>query len=291
MISKIRCLGLALGILVLASACAQVAGTGRSQLRLVSESELVPIAARQYRQILSKGKISTSGLETQMVRSVGARIQAAAETYLAMFSRQNEIAAYSWEFNLLESPEANAFCMPGGKVAVYSGLLPIAQTEAGLAAVMGHEVAHAIAHHGSERASQQMMTSLGAQVLSLGLGLGGSSQITGDVVMTAYGLGSQVGILLPFSRTHEAEADRIGLSLMAMAGYDPAEAVSFWERMSASQNGRRRAPAEFLSTHPADRTRMENLRSFLPEAESRYIPFKPAPPVRSGRSGRSARRR
>jgi predicted Zn-dependent protease len=256
----------------MASACANVAGTNRSQLSLVSEGELAAVAARQYQQILKEEKLSKDAKSTQMVRRVGERIKMAAEKYLAQYNRQGEIANYRWEFNLIDSPEANAFCLPGGKVAVYSGILPVCQGEAGLATVIGHEVAHAIAHHGAERASQQMMAGLGATILDIGLGLGGASQVTSDVVMTAYGLGSQVGVLLPFSRTHEAEADRIGLSLMAIAGYDPKEAVGFWERMSQNKGGS--SPMEFLSTHPADRTRIQNIKNFLPEAEARYTPFK-----------------
>jgi predicted Zn-dependent protease len=274
MLPKLYKASLAVVLLFLVSACAHVAGTNRSQLSLVSESELTPMANRQYRQIISESKLSTNARDTQMIKRVGARIRLAAEKYLTMFNRQNEISNYNWEFNLIDSKEANAFCLPGGKVAVYTGILPVCLDEAGVATVMGHEVAHAIAHHGAERASQQMMVGLGAQILDIGLGSRGTSQISSQVIMTAYGLGSQVGILLPFSRTHESEADRIGLSLMAMAGYDPAKAVDFWQRMAQNKGNRNSSPPEFLSTHPADQTRIQNLNSFLAEAKARYVPYK-----------------
>ncbi|MDR1608020.1 MAG: M48 family metalloprotease [Deltaproteobacteria bacterium] len=263
---------LALVALFLASACAKVVGTGRSQLSLVSDSQLIPAAAQQYRQILSRQKLSNDYAGTNMVRRVGSRIRRAAEQYLSMHNRQGELRNYNWEFNLIDSQEANAFCLPGGKVAVYAGLLPIAQTEAGLATVVGHEVAHAIAHHGAERASQHMMASLGAQILDYGLATRGVSQISGQAIMTAYGLGAQIGVLLPFSRTHESEADRIGLSLMAMAGYEPEEAIGFWRRMALSQNQRNKPAFQFMSTHPADNTRLANLQYFMAEARSYYRP-------------------
>ncbi|MDR2141047.1 MAG: M48 family metallopeptidase [Deltaproteobacteria bacterium] len=262
---------LALGLLCLASACAHVVGTQRSQLSLVPESELLPLAAREYQRILAQEKISTDSQKTQMVKRVGARIQLAAEKYLTMFGRSSEKYYYHWEFNLLDSPKVNAFCLPGGKVAVYEGILPIAQNEAGLATVMAHEVAHALAHHGSERMSQNLLRNLGGQALDIGLSSRGVSSGTARAFLTAYGLGSQFGILFPFSRTQEAEADRIGLSLMAMAGYEPEEALKFWGRMGQASQ-RSRATAEFLSTHPSDQSRIANLKAFLGEAKSRFVP-------------------
>jgi predicted Zn-dependent protease len=255
---------------------------------VVSDDRLIPIAAREYRQILAKEKLSTNRAEIREVQEVGERISLAAEKYLALFGRSRDIAGYRWEFNLIDSPEANAFCLPGGKVAVYSGLLPITQNEAGLAAVIGHEVAHAIAHHAAERASQRLLTGLGGQILDIGLSASGTSAGSSQAIMIAFGLGSQYGFLLPFSRTHEKEADRIGLSLMAMAGYDPDEAIKFWDRM-AKASGRGKSRLEFLSTHPADQTRISNLRAFLPEAKSRYVPMTNRGDLRSVRSTRGAR--
>ncbi|UQZ89491.1 peptidase M48 [Deltaproteobacteria bacterium Smac51] len=250
------------------TACATVPGTGRSQLSLVSDSELNTMAATQYSQMVKQGPLSKNKKDTAMIKSVGSKISKAAESFLTEHGRAAEISTYSWEFNLIESSDVNAFCMPGGKVAFYTGILPYTQGEEGVATIMGHEVAHAIAHHSRERASQQLMTSLGASALSIGLGVGGASQFTGDMAMAAYGLGSEVGILLPFSRAHESEADRIGLSLMAMAGYNPAAAVAFWQRMSEASGGSK--GSDFLSTHPSDAKRIANIEKFLPEAEARY---------------------
>ena len=261
----IRSLAVLLACLSL-GACATVPGTGRSQLSLVSDQQLASAAASQYAALVKQGPLSTNQKDTAMIKNVGARISRAAETFLREEGLASEIRDYKWEFNLIESKEVNAFCMPGGKVAFYTGILPYTRGEAGVAAIMGHEVAHAIAHHGRERASQQTLANLGGNLLGLGLSLGGVSGPTGDLAMTAYGLGSQVGVLLPFSRAHESEADRIGLTLMAMAGYDPAEAVAFWGRMSEGKSG---ASLEFLSTHPSDKTRVANIEKYLPEARAR----------------------
>jgi predicted Zn-dependent protease len=249
-------------------ACAVVPGTGRSQLSLVSDQELASLAAGQYAQMIKKGPLSTNQKDTAMIKRVGANISRAAEIFLREQGLASEIASYRWEFNLIESDEVNAFCMPGGKVAFYTGILPYTQNEAGAAVIMGHEVAHAIARHSRERASQELLTNLGGQVLNVGLGLGGASGLTGQAAMTAYGLGSQVGVLLPFSRAHESEADRIGLTLMAIAGYDPAEAVAFWRRMSAKGGA---GGPDFLSTHPSDQRRVAEIEKYLPEAKARYL--------------------
>ncbi|MDR2726077.1 MAG: M48 family metallopeptidase [Candidatus Adiutrix sp.] len=256
-----------LGAYLLLSACAVVPGTGRSQLSLVSDKELSTMAAGQYAAMIKQGPLSTNQKDTATIKKVGARISRASETFLREQGLEREIGDYKWEFNLIESDQVNAFCMPGGKVAFYTGILPFTQGETGVAVIMGHEVAHAIAHHSRERASQQALTNLGGQILSVGLGVGGASGLTGDLAMAAYGLGSQVGVLLPFSRAHESEADRIGLTLMALAGYDPAQAVAFWRRMSEKQGG---STPEFLSTHPSDKTRVANIERYLPEARRRY---------------------
>jgi len=252
---------------VLLWACATVPGTGRNQLSLVDDAQLNTMASSQYREMIQKGPLSTSQKDTALIKSVGAKISKAAEQYLRDNGLAQEIPGYNWEFNLIESSDANAFCMPGGKVAFYTGILPYCQGENGVAVIMGHEVAHAIAHHSRERASQQLMANVGGNILSVGLGVGGASELTSEVAMTAFGLGSQVGIMLPFSRAHESEADRIGLYLMAMAGYDPQGAVGFWERMSA---GSQKGDSDFLSTHPSDQRRISDIKKYMPEAEALY---------------------
>lgn len=256
-----------LALTLFLGACATVPGTGRSQLSLVGDSELNAMAATQYSEMIQKGPLSTNQRDTAMVKRVGAKVSAAAEEYLKEHGRAAEIPSYNWEFNLIQSDDVNAFCMPGGKVAFYTGILPYTKDETGVAVIMGHEIAHAIAHHSRERASQQMVAQVGGSLLSIGLGMGGADSLTSEMAMTAYGLGSEVGVMLPFSRSHESEADRIGLSLMAMAGYDPAAAAGFWERMAA--DGKKSGPA-FLSTHPSDQTRIDDINKFLPEAEARY---------------------
>jgi predicted Zn-dependent protease len=201
-----------------------------------------------------------------MVKRVGERIAAAVEEYFKEKGMVQKMKNYRWEFNLVESPEVNAWCMPGGKVVVYSGLLPVARNEAGLAVVMGHEIAHAIAHHGNERMSQQLMAQLGGMALSEALKT--KPQETQQLWMTAYGVGAQYGVLLPYSRLQESEADHLGLIFMAMAGYDPHEALSFWERMATASGGEK--PPELMSTHPSDQTRIENIKKLLPEIMKKY---------------------
>jgi predicted Zn-dependent protease len=257
-----------LGALLAFSACAAVPGTGRRQLSLVDDQQLAAQAARQYAGMIKKSPLSKNQKDTAMITQVGANISRAAETFLREEGLAAEIANYNWEFNLIESDQANAFCMPGGKVAFFTGILPYTRNEVGVAVVMGHEVAHAIAHHSREQASQQSLANIGGQLLNVGLSLGGASDLAGQAAMGAYDLGSQVGVMLPFSRAHESEADRIGLTLMAMAGYDPAEALAFWSRMSQSQGGA--GGPDFLSTHPSDKSRIAGIEKSLPEARARY---------------------
>jgi predicted Zn-dependent protease len=246
--------------------CATVPLTERRGLRLLPESELVSLGLQQYSEVLKKSKLSNDVQKVQQVREVGKRIARAAEEFLREWGLASEIKHYQWEFNLIEDDKiVNAWCMPGGKIAVYTGLLPIAQDEHGLAAVMGHEVAHAIAKHGNERMSQGLLVQLGG--IGLSLALSREPTLTHQIFMAAYGVGAQVGVLLPYSRLHEREADRIGLLLMARAGYDPREAISFWQRMSEKGKGR---PPEFLSTHPAPETRIREMESFIPEAMKLY---------------------
>jgi predicted Zn-dependent protease len=248
--------------------CATVPLTGRSQLMLVSSGEMNALAAREYGAFLKENPPSKDARAAETVRRVGSRIQKAVEEYLGARGLSSRLEGYRWEFNLVESKEVNAWCMPGGKVVVYSGILPVAEDEAGLAVVMGHEIAHAIAEHGAERMSQQMVAEAGGAALSVLLAERPAE--TRDLWLGAYGIGTQVGVLLPFSRDQEGEADRLGLAFMAMAGYDPRAAVGFWRRMAATAGGK--GPPAFLSTHPADDARVAALEREMPEALRYYRP-------------------
>lgn len=239
----------------LLAACATVPVTGRRSFIMVPESQVNTLAVDSYKQLLAESKLSKDAEKTAMLRRVGARIAQAADQ-----------PSYEWEFNLIEDDKTvNAFCMPGGKVAFYTGIMPVCKTETGIAVVMGHEVAHAIAKHGAERMSQQLLLSVGG--VALDVALREKPQQTRQMAMAAFGVGSTVGMILPYGRMQESEADRIGLMFMAKAGYDPREAVAFWQRMSAGDG---KAPPEFLSTHPAHQTRVENLQKWMPEALKEY---------------------
>lgn len=241
--------------------------TGRKQLSLVQESELQLMAVSQYSTFLSENKVLNPGSsrDAAMVDRVGARISNAITTYYSSKGQQSVIEGYNWEFNTIDSKEANAWCMPGGKVVVYTGLLPITQNETAMAIVVGHEIAHAIAKHGSERMSQGMMQQLGGVALQVALSQ--KPQETQNLFMQAYGIGSTVGAVLPWSRQQETEADQYGLIFAAMAGYNPYEAIPFWQRMSNAGGAK---PPEFLSTHPSDQTRLRKLKQFMPEAAKYY---------------------
>jgi predicted Zn-dependent protease len=253
-------------VAALLSGCVLNLVTGRKQLSLVNESEMQLMAVSQYREFLTENKVlSSSNRDAAMVDRVGARISNAITKYYNSQGQQSVIAGYNWEFNTVEDKAVNAWCMPGGKVVVYTGLLPITQTETGLAIVMGHEIAHAIAKHGSERMSQAMMQQLGGVALQVALSQ--KPQETQELFMMSYGIGSQVGALLPWSRQQETEADQYGLIFAAMAGYNPQEAIPFWERMSSAGGA---SPPEFLSTHPSDETRIRKLKQFMPEAMKYY---------------------
>jgi len=245
--------------------CATVPITGRSQLSLIPDSEMNAMSFSQYSEFIKTNKLSSNKTDVDIVKRVGVKIQKAVETYFTQKNLSKELAGYQWEFNVVESEEVNAWCMPGGKVVVYSGILPITKDETGLAVVMGHEIAHAIAKHGSERMSHGLMQQLGGMALSVALQ--DEPETTQAIFMTAYGVGSTVGVMLPFSRTHESEADHLGLIFMAMAGYDPNAAVDFWTRMAANSGGK---PPEWLSTHPSDATRIADIKKHLPEALSYY---------------------
>lgn len=255
-----------IAIFILMIACSTVPLTGRKQLNIIPAGQMMSMSYQQYDDFLKQNKISADKNKTALVKKVGKKIQTAVETYFAQKKLSAELQGYEWEFNLVESEEVNAWCMPGGKVVVYTGILPITKDETGLAVVMGHEVAHAIAEHGNERMSQGLITQFGG--LALAKALENKPAETQALWMGAFGLGAQVGVLLPFSRLHESEADRLGLTFMAMAGYDPNKAVEFWQRM-ADMKGEQ-APPEFLSTHPSDATRIDNIKKHLPEALKYY---------------------
>jgi len=254
------------GILLLLSGCSEVGITGRQQLIIIPASTMHSMSFQAYDEFISEHKVVTGTEQAIMVRRVGIRIQEAVEQYCRRNDMEDELDGYQWEFNLVEDPNVNAWCMPGGKVVVYTGILPITQNEAGLAVVMGHEIAHAFARHGAERMSQGLVVEMGGMALSRALR--DRPEQTKNLFMQSYGIGTQVGILLPYSRTHESEADHLGLIFMAMAGYNPQEAVSFWQRMAAQKTGAQ--PPEFLSTHPANQTRIQNLKELLPEAMGYY---------------------
>lgn len=245
--------------------CSTVPFSGRKQLQLLPESEMLAMSLTQYDAFLKDNKVSRNNDESEMVKRVGNRIASAVETYFRDNGMSDRLDNFQWAFNLIEDDTPNAWCMPGGKVVVYSGILPVTENETGLAVVMGHEIAHAVARHGNERMSQQLTVQLGGAALSAAMNE--KPEKTKNIFMAAYGVGSQLAYTLPYSRTHETEADQLGLIFMAMAGYNPREAVDFWQRMS-EVGGQK--PPEFLSTHPSDRTRVRNLREFLPEALEYY---------------------
>ena len=245
--------------------CSTVLLTGRSQLNLIQDSEMLAMSFQQYGQFLNENPLSNNQANVDMVKRVGLNIQIAVEDYMAQNNLSGYLEGYSWEFNLVESDQANAWAMPGGKVVVYSGLLNVTQVETGLAVVMGHEIAHAIAEHGNERMSQQLLQQAGA--IGLMIAMKDEPVQTQAIWLGVYGIGTTVGIMLPYSRTHESEADHLGLIFMSMAGYDPQIAPEFWERMAAGKEGE---PPEFLSTHPSDQTRIDDLNSWMPEAMKYY---------------------
>ena len=247
-------------------ACANVPVTGRQQLNLVSNSEIIPMVNQQYDSIVHHARLSSDANQTQMVKTVGLKIQRAVEKYMADNNLSSQLDGFKWEFNLIDDPKTvNAWCMPGGKVAFYTGIMPICKDESGVAVVMGHEVAHAIANHGRERMSQGLVANMGLS--TIGAAMGQNPTMTKQLLMQAVGMGTQIG-MLKFSRQHESEADRIGLIFMSMAGYDPNTAVSFWERMDQMSGGN--APPEWLSTHPSHSTRISDLKAQIPEAMKYY---------------------
>ena len=244
--------------------CSSVPITGRRQLNLVSDQEVLTLSLQQYDDFIKTAKKSTDAKETAMVTKVGSKIADAVQAYYKSVGQEDALAGYAWEFNLVDDPQVNAFCMPGGKIVVYSGILPVTQTEAGLAVVLGHEVAHAVAKHANERLSQQMLAQYGAA--GVGAILSKSSSSVQTIGQSVFGLGAQYGALLPFSRKQESEADRLGLIFMAIAGYTPDVALPFWQRMA--QQGS--SVPEFMSDHPADNTRIAEIQKEIPEAMQYY---------------------
>jgi len=252
--------------IILLASCSTVPITGRRQLSLIPRWELITLSEDNYRKLISESKLSEDTQQTQIVVNVGKKIASATEQFMRESGMESEIQNYHWEFNLIKDDKTiNAFCMPGGKIAVYTGILPVALDDSGFAVVLGHEVAHALANHGGERMSQLLLAQLGETTLSTALTR--QPEQARRVFMQAYGLGTNVGILLPYSRNQELEADHIGLILMAKAGYDPRIAIPFWQRMN---NLAVTMPPEFLSTHPAPEKRIEDIRNEIPEAMKYY---------------------
>jgi len=247
---------------VLVAACTKVAFTGRKQMKLLPESELIAMSLTEYNSFLGQNALSKNASQTAVVREVGQNIQKAAEQYYTKKGLSKQLAGFKWEFNLVENEQVNAWCMPGGKVVVYTGILPVVQNSDAMAVLMGHEIAHALAFHGNERMSQLMAAQLGG--IALDIATQDKPQETRQLLQLAYGVGTQLGALLPFSRKHESEADEIGLYLAAMAGYDVTEAAPFWQRMNRLGGGG--MPA-FLSTHPDPGTRSARLQKLVPKAQ------------------------
>jgi predicted Zn-dependent protease len=251
---------------IVLQSCSTVPLTGRSQLNMIPSSEMLSMSFQQYDQFLKENKLSTNQTEVNLVKNTGVKIQHAVERYMKENNLSDRLNGYKWEFNLVKDDQVNAWCMPGGKVVVYTGILPVTKDEAGLAVVMGHEIAHAIAEHGNERMSQQLLQQVGA--VGLMVAMKEEPAQTQALWLSVYGVGTTVGIMLPYSRTQESEADHLGLIFMAMAGYDPHAAPEFWKRMAASKQGGQ--PPEFLSTHPSDQTRINDITSWIPEAMKYY---------------------
>lgn len=258
---------LTLLVLVIVTACKTNPFTGKSTLNFYPNSQVFPMAFAEYDQFLESNKVVTGTSEAQMITRVGQRIASAAERWLDANGYPGYLKDYKWEYNLVKDETVNAWCMPGGKIVFYTGILPITQNETGVAVVMGHEVAHALADHGAQRMSAGTLQQIGAVAGNVAI----KDKETLGLFNQAYGIGSQLGVMLPFSRSHETEADRIGLQIMAIAGYNPDEAAELWKRMKAQSGGQ--APPEFLSTHPSNDTRINNLTAWAPAAKQEARKF------------------
>ncbi|MBW1649303.1 MAG: M48 family metallopeptidase [Deltaproteobacteria bacterium] len=251
--------------ILIVAACTTVPVTGRSRVNFIPDATIMGTSFQEYEKFLKENKLSKNVKQTAMVKRVGKNIREAVEKYFTERGMSAEIKGYNWEFNLVEGEDKNAWCMPGGKVVVYEGIMPVAKDKNGLAVVMGHEIAHAVAKHGNERMSQGLLIQTGSALLSAATK--NHSAGNRQVFMTAYGIGAQFGFMLPYSRIHEKEADYLGLVFMTIAGYDPNEAVAFWKRMEA--DGSNKIP-EFLSTHPSGATRISEIKAAIPEILSKY---------------------
>ena len=240
--------------------CSTVPITGRKQLNLVSDTRMLPMAFNQYNSFLKEHKLSDNTIKTKKLKDVGARISKAIDAYMRANNMADRADTYKWEFNLIEDKQVNAWAMPGGKVVFYTGIMPVAKDNDGIATVMGHEIAHAFARHGAERMSSGILQQAGGIAVALGT----ENSKRSDIWNAAYGVSSQIG-MLKFSRTQESEADKLGLVFMIMAGYNPDKAIAFWQRMSENAKGNK--PPEFLSTHPSDETRIADLKAWLPQAK------------------------
>jgi predicted Zn-dependent protease len=244
------------------AACGKVPLTGRRQMELLPESTMREMAATNYKQVINEGPLSKNQKDLDRVKNVGLRISAAVENYMRNNGAANRVEGVKWEFNVIDKAIVNAWCMPGGKVAVYTGIMPLCPDDFSLATVLSHEIAHAIARHGNERMSQGLVVQTGE--VALASAIANKPKETQNLFLQAYGASAQLGVLLPYSRLHETEADKMGLIFMAIAGYEPGHAVDFWKRMAGISNGSK--PPEILSTHPSDETRIKNIQAFLPEA-------------------------
>lgn len=256
---------IALAAMLVLSGCGTVPLTGRRQILLVSDLDVLSSSLTQYRDYMKTAPKSTSATWSAMVTRVGKKIADATERYLRANGLSDEIKEFSWEFNLVKDDQVNAFCMPGGKIVVYEGLMKIVSSDDELAVVLGHEVAHAVAKHSNERMSQEILAQYGAQILNRSLSE--KSAAVQKLAGAVYGVGAQVGVMLPFSRKHESEADYMGLILMKMAGYNPDVAVGFWQKMAAGTTG---AVPALLSTHPSDAQRIKDIQKALPEIKAKY---------------------
>ena len=250
---------------MLLSSCGSVPITGRKQLNLVSDSEVLQSSLAQYSSFMQSAKVSTQKTQSEQVTRVGKKIAAATEAYLRANGLESEIKNFAWEFNLVKSDELNAWCMPGGKIVVYEGIMKLMSSDDDLAVVLGHEVAHAVAKHSNERMSQQMLAQYGA--VAVGVATQGKSAQTQQIAQQVYGLGAQYGVMQPFSCKHESEADKMGLVLMTIAGYNPQNAITFWQKMAAASTT---SVPEFLSSHPSHETRISDLTKWVPQVQKQY---------------------
>lgn len=254
-----------LSLFLFSLSCSNVPLTGRKQFTAIPTSQMLTLSTDSYQQVLSEIQISANNEYTESVKRVGQKLKIAVEKYLSLNGLASRIEGFDWQFNVLISEELNAWCMPGGQIAFYEGIMPVCGDDNGVAIVMGHEIAHAVAKHGNERMSQQLLINMGGMALSEALKT--KKEETQQLALLAFGVGTSVGVALPYSRTHETEADELGLYFMAMAGYDPQTAPAFWERMEAAGGSR---PPEFLSTHPDPSNRIAHLKEIMPKALEYY---------------------